>query len=53
MWRQALGLPAIEEEIEETKLLALRFDCDSLDLITDELFLHDVQNVADDSRFYD
>ena len=38
--------------MEETTALLLRFECDRLDLLTDELFLHDVLTVLDDPRYF-
>lgn len=52
VWRVALGLP--EEVIlsEDRHFRRLRGECDRLDLLTDELFLHDIQTVTDDPRFF-
>lgn len=30
----------------------LKYECDHLDLLTDELFLHDVLTVVDDPRYF-
>jgi hypothetical protein len=30
----------------------IRCECDRLDLLTDELFLHDIQTVVDDPRYF-
>jgi len=38
--------------MEETTALLLRFECDRLDLLTDELFLYDVLTVLDDPRYF-
>ena len=32
--------------------MLLRFECDRLDLLTDELFLYDVLTVLDDPRYF-
>lgn len=52
IWRRACGL--FEEALphEEGEFLRLRVDCDRLDLITDELFIHDIQTVLDDPRYF-
>jgi hypothetical protein len=52
MWRVALGLPAVPTDAEVKRYQYLRAECDRIDLITDELFIHDVQNVVDDTRFF-
>ena len=52
IWRAALALPDEPDTSEESTFQRLRAQCDSLDLLTDELYLHDVQNVTDDPRFF-
>jgi len=52
VWRVALALPEELSAAEEKNFVRLRVSCDRLDLLTDELFLHDVQNVIDDPRFF-
>ena len=52
LWRVALGLTAGPNEQEDQLFSELRMDCDRLDMVTDELYLHDVQNVVDDPRFF-
>jgi hypothetical protein len=54
VWRVALGLPDDPEADpwEGATFARLRGLCDSMDLLTDELFLHDVQNVTDDPKFF-
>jgi hypothetical protein len=52
LWRVALGLSEETNGIESAMYDTLRRSCDQLDLLTDELFLHDVQIVTDDVRFF-
>ena len=52
LWRVALGLPALLSEQEQLLHADLRAECDRLDMVTDELYLHDVQIVLDDPRFF-
>lgn len=52
LWRVAFGLPEEVSTIEEQTFEQLRKECDRTDLITDELFIHDVQNISDDPRFF-
>jgi Rab-GTPase-TBC domain len=52
LWRAALDLPSTVSDMEEKLFRDLRADCDRLDIIVDELFMHDVQSVADDPRFF-
>jgi len=52
MWRRALGLPEESSMGEEYDFLRLRMECDRLDLLTDELYLHDIQTVVDDPRYF-
>lgn len=52
MWRVAFGCSA-EISTEEVSIFnELRSMCDKYDLLTDELFVHDVCNVADDFRYF-
>jgi hypothetical protein len=52
MYRAAFGLPAEPslDEVEHYKVL--RAQCDKYDMLTDELYVHDVGNVADDLRYF-
>lgn len=52
IWRIAYGLSDAVIPVEERNFSRLRSDCDRLDLITDELFLHDIQTITDDPRFF-
>ena len=52
MWRLSLGLSAVVTENETKTYQNLRKKCDKYDFLTDELFLLDVMNVADDHRFF-
>lgn len=53
VWRIACGFAPEKPAIYEDQLYTrLRFDCDRLDLITDELFMYDIQTVIDDPRFF-
>lgn len=52
IWRVACGLADKPSVTEEQSFLRLRAECDRLDLITDELFMHDIQTVLDDPRFF-
>ncbi len=52
MWRIACGLHEKPTSLEEQHFLRLRRQCDRMDLVTDELFMHDVQTVLDDPRFF-
>lgn len=52
LWRVALALGEDVSSAEDATYASLRDQCHSLDLLTDELFLHDVQNVTDDPRFF-
>lgn len=52
MWRRACGLHEEPLPSEEYDFLRLRVECDRLDLITDELFLHDILTVLDDPRYF-
>lgn len=52
IWRLSLAVEAETDEEEEAVFARLRGECDTLDLLTDELFLHDVQNITDDPRFF-
>lgn len=52
IWRRACGLYEEPLPQEEADFLRLRVDCDRLDLLTDELFMHDIQTVLDDPRYF-
>lgn len=52
MWRLACGLHEKPTSLEEQHFLRLRRQCDRMDLVTDELFMHDIQTVLDDPRFF-
>lgn len=52
IWRLACGLPEKTTMTEEQTFRRLRYECDRLDIITDELFMHDIQTVLDDPRFF-
>lgn len=52
IWRIACGLHESVTAVEEQHFLRLRKQCDTMDLITDELFMHDIQTVLDDPRFF-
>ena len=52
IWRRACGLHEETLVQEEREFLQLRVDCDRLDLLTDELFMHDIQTVLDDPRYF-
>jgi hypothetical protein len=52
LWRLACGLHEKPTSLEEQHFLRLRRQCDRMDLVTDELFMHDIQTVLDDPRFF-
>ena len=52
IWRLALALPDSPAEDEENNFTTLRSYCEQLDNLTDSLYIHDVDNVADDPRFF-
>lgn len=52
LWRIACGLTDKPSPVEEQVFRRLRHDCDRMDLVTDELFMHDIQTVIDDPRFF-
>ena len=52
IWRIAVALPGTLTHDEVTTYSTLRGYCEHLDLLTDMLYLHDVDNVADDPRFF-
>lgn len=52
IWRLACGFSDRVNVVEEQYLSRLRYECDRLDLITDELVMHDLQTVLDDPRFF-
>jgi hypothetical protein len=52
LWRRACGLYEEPLAVEEADFLRLRVECDRLDLLTDELFMHDIQTVLDDPRYF-
>jgi hypothetical protein len=52
IWRIAVALPDAVTHDEIKTFNSLRGYCEHLDILTDTLFLHDVDNVADDPRFF-
>ena len=52
LWRLSLALPGDVSEIETIEYESLRRSCDTVDLITDELYIMDVLNIADDTRYF-
>lgn len=52
LWRLACGLSEKPTASEEQHFLRLRAECDRMDLLSDELFMHDIQTVLDDPRFF-
>jgi len=52
MWRAAFGLPSEPSKEETQRYGNLRSQCDRYDMLTDELLIHDVGNVADDLRYF-
>ena len=52
IWRAALALPPEVAAEERTRLKVLHSYCEHIDLITDRLYMHDVDNVVDDPRFF-
>lgn len=52
MWRAAFGLPVDVQKDEKEQYKKLRAQCDKYDMLTDELYIHDVGNVADDLRYF-
>jgi hypothetical protein len=52
IWRLACGLTEKITSSEEQYFLRLRGECDRMDLLSDELFMHDIQTVLDDPRFF-
>lgn len=52
LWRAALTLPPDVTQDEMKRLKVLRSYCEHLDVITDRLFMFDVDNVVDDPRFF-
>ena len=52
LWRVAFGCPAEVSGQETTYFNELKGMCDRYDLLTDELLVHDVCNVADDFRYF-
>ena len=52
MWRVAMGLPQDSSEVEVIHYDRLRQECDEYDVLTDKLFLLDVQNIMDDPRYF-
>jgi hypothetical protein len=52
LWRRASGFYEEPLPQEEADFLRLRVECDRLDLLTDELFMHDIQTVLDDPRYF-
>lgn len=52
LWRAALGLSDDVSPAEQRTFAQLRAECDRLDMITDDLFLHDVGNIIDDPKFF-
>ena len=52
IWRIALCLPPEVSHEETKRYRLLRSYCDHLDILTDRLYMHDVENVVDDPRFF-
>lgn len=52
LWRVALGLCRDVTLSESSNYQRLRKECDLYDFITDELYVHDVQTVVDDPKFF-
>lgn len=52
IWRRAFGFFEESIPMEEAEFLRLRVECDRLDLLTDELLMHDLQTVLDDPRYF-
>lgn len=52
IWRAAMTLPPDVTQDESKRLKVLRSYCEHLDMITDRLFMFDVDNVVDDPRFF-
>lgn len=52
IWRLALGLCETPVPTEVATFRRLQRECHRLDLLTDHLFLHDIQTVTDDPRFF-
>lgn len=52
LYRAALQLPEDVCVSEQVVFAQLRMECDRIDLLTDDLYLHDVQNIIDDTRFF-
>jgi hypothetical protein len=52
IWRIACGLSEKNLLVEDQQFQLLRYDVDRYDLLSDELFMHDIQTVLDDPRFF-
>jgi hypothetical protein len=53
LWRIACGVSPEMPSINEEQLFnRLRVECDRLDMISDELFMYDIQTILDDPRFF-
>ena len=52
MWRVAMGFPQDSSNDEAVHYDRLRQECDEYDVLTDKLFLLDVQNIMDDPRYF-
>lgn len=52
IWRRCCGFHDEALPSEEQVFLRQRCEIDRLDLLTDELFLHDIQTVIDDPRYF-
>lgn len=52
IWRRCCGFHEEALPSEEQVFLRQRYEIDRLDLLTDELFLHDIQTVIDDPRYF-
>ena len=50
IWRVAFGLPDEPSDEEAAAFSRLQQECHDLDLLTDQLYVHDVQTVVDDPR---
>ena len=52
VWRIAIALPDNVTSEETRSFNKLRNHCENLDILTDMLYMHDVDNVTDDPRFF-
>lgn len=52
IWRIACGLPEKATLAEEHSFNRLKYYVNKYDFVTDELFMHDLQTILDDPRFF-